>query len=107
MRYPMTAPASFSWKDESGNQCKGEGTSRDVSETGAFIFAFTCPPAGADVTLRIVLVAKALRVEVDGRVLRVEQGTGAVGNGGFAVLTSDAILRESEESTSEENPSAN
>jgi hypothetical protein len=109
MRYPVTVPVSFSWKDENGNQYQDEGTSRDVSETGTFVFALACPPAGADVTVRIFLEAlpgatKILRVEVYGRVLRVEQAT-AAGSSGFAVLTKDAILRENEGSTYERIPS--
>jgi hypothetical protein len=112
MRYPVKAPVSFWWKDENGNQCQGEGTSRDVSETGTFVFAPGCPPVGADIALRIFLVAlpgattRIVRMEVDGRVLRVEQAT-AAGRCGFAVLTKDAILRENVESTREENPSSN
>jgi hypothetical protein len=100
MRYPVRAPVSFSWNDENGNPCEGQGTSRDVSETGAFVFAPACPPAGAHVKLGIVLVelpgpTKIVRMEVDGRVLRVEQST-AAGSSGFAVLTKDTILRENE-----------
>jgi hypothetical protein len=112
MRYPVKAPVSFWWKDENGNQRQGEGTSRDVSETGAFVFAPGCPPVGADIALRIFLVAlpgattRIVRMEVDGRVLRVEQATAAE-RCGFVVLTKDAILREDVESTSEENPSWN
>jgi hypothetical protein len=111
MRYPVKAPVSFWWKDESGDQRQGEGTSRDVSETGTFVFAPGCPPVGADVALRIFLVAlpgatRVLRMEVDGRVLRVEQAT-AAGSSGFAVLTKDAILRENEESKYEEDPGGN
>ena len=111
MRYPVKAPVSFWWNDENGNQRLGEGTSRDVSETGTFVFAPSCPPVGADIALRIFLVAlpgatRILRMEVDGRVLRVEQAT-AAGRCGFAVLTKDAILRENVESTREENPSSN
>jgi hypothetical protein len=108
MRYPVKAPVSFRWKDENGNQRQGEGTSRDVSETGTFVFAPGCPPVGADVALKIFLVAmpgatKMVRVEVDGRVLRVEQATAAASSG-FAVLTKDAILRENG-SPCEGNPS--
>ena len=107
MRYPLRASVLFSWKDENGNQCQGEGTSRDISETGAFVLTLGCPPLGADVALRIVLAAppdamKMLRMEVDGWVLRVEQAT-AAGSSGFAVLTKDAILRESEGSTCDAN----
>jgi len=39
-------------------------------------------------------------MEVDGRVLRVEQAT-AAGIGGFAVLAKDAILRENEKAHAE------
>ena len=105
MRYPVKAPVSFWWKDENGNRRQGAGTSRDVSETGTFVFALGCPPVGADIALRIFLVAlpgatRILRMEVDGRVLRVEEATGS-GRCGFAVLTEDAILRKNEENTSE------
>ncbi|MFY9532298.1 MAG: PilZ domain-containing protein [Candidatus Acidiferrales bacterium] len=112
MRYPVKARVSFWWKDEDGNQRQGEGTSRDISETGTFVVAPACPPLGADVELRIFLpalpnVTSALRMQLAGRVLRVEQTAAGKGSSGFAVLTKDAILRENDESTGEGNSGGN
>jgi hypothetical protein len=102
MRYPVQGRVSFWWKDEHANQRQGEGTSRDISETGTFVFALACPPVGVDVELRIFLVAlpnttRALRMELEGQVLRVEQTATGMGSSGFAVLTQDATLRENDE----------
>jgi hypothetical protein len=109
MRYPVQGRVSFWWKDEDGNLRQGEGTSRDISETGTFVLALACPPVGADVELRIFLVAlpqamRALRMELEGQVLRVEQTAAGMGSSGFAVLTQDAILHENDESTAKEIP---
>ncbi len=57
-RYPVGAAVSFWWKEE-GSQHQGEGTSRDISETGAFVLTPACPPVGADVGLRIVFAPLA------------------------------------------------
>lgn len=109
MRYPVEARVSFSWSDGDGNQCHGEGTSRDISETGTFVLAPACPPLGAKVELRISFVAlpnptRTLHMELEGHVLRVEQTLASKGDIGFAVLTQDTILHENGESTDEGNP---
>ena len=111
MRYPLEAKVSFHWKDKDGIRRQGEGTSRDLSETGTFVFAPACPPVGSDVELKISFAAlpsaaSALRMELEGRVLRVEQTTAGKGSGGFAVATNEATLRESDESAGEENAGA-
>jgi hypothetical protein len=112
MRYPVEAPVLFWWKDENGNQRQGEGTSRDVSETGAFVFAQGCPPVGGVVQLRIFVVApldatRVLNMGFEGRVLRVDQSTPGRGKSGFAVLSHVASLRESHESIGKGNPKGN
>jgi hypothetical protein len=109
MRYPVEARVSFSWSDGDGNKCHGEGTSRDISETGAFVLAPACPPLGAKVELKVSFVAlpnptRTLHMELEGRVLRVEQTPEGQGDTGFAVLTQGVILHEDKESTGEENP---
>ena len=97
MRYPVKAEVFFWWKD--GNDIRrGSGTSRDVSEKGAFVNTPAFPPAGAQVELRFFFpqlseTTPAGRLEVEGTVLRVEEA-----GGGFAVLTKTAILRENDES---------
>ena len=107
MRFPVGAPVFFRWKDADGNERHGKGTSRNISETGAFVLGTVSPPLGADIELRISLVGlkKATtggRMELDGRVVRVEQAAAGRGIGGFAVLTKEVIFREHDESTGEE-----
>jgi hypothetical protein len=111
MRYPLEAQVSFHWKDKDGTERRGQGTSRDLSETGTFVFAPACPPVGSKVELRISVAAlpsaaSALRMELEGRVLRVEQTTVRKGSGGFAVATNGAALRENDESAGEEDAGA-
>jgi hypothetical protein len=96
MRYPIQERVSFWWKDENGNRRQDEGTSRDVSVKGIFVFALRCPPVGAEVRLRILILApldapRILNMEFNGRVLRVDQTTPGGGKGGFAVLSHAAI----------------
>ena len=96
MRYPIQERVSFWWRDENGNRRQDEGTSRDVSEKGTFVFALHCPPVGADVRLRILILApldaaRILDMEFKGRVLRVEQCTPGGGKGGFAILSHAVI----------------
>ena len=55
MRFPLETPVAFWWTDENGNRQQGEGSSRDINERGAFVFAATCPPVGSSVELRIPL----------------------------------------------------
>jgi hypothetical protein len=112
MRYPVETRVSFWWEDEDGNQRQGEGTSRDISETGAFVFAPGCPPVGADVKLRIFIVpaphtTRVLNMEFEGQVLRVEQTAPGGSKSGFAVWGHVAILRENDESIGKGNPSGN
>ena len=102
MRYPVQAPVHFWWKGEAGDRRRGEGLSRDISVTGAFIFASDCPPIGTEIGIRIFLVAvpeitKGLCVETHGRVLRVEQITGGELGSGFAVLTRGSMFYEDQE----------
>ena len=108
MRFPVAAPVFFRWKDANGNEHRGEGTSRDISETGAFVLTAVSPPLGADIELRISLVGllktmTAGRMELGGRILRVEQTAAGRAIGGFAVLTQEVIFLELDESTGEEN----
>jgi hypothetical protein len=100
IRYPLETSVVFWWKDENGTYQQNEGRGRDVSDRGAFVFAAACPPVGTAIGLRISLegfrdAAPALRIEVEGRVLRVEQSR-KQGNSGFAVLLSNAIVAGSE-----------
>jgi hypothetical protein len=108
MRFPMDAPVLFWWKDTIGKRQQGEGRTYDVSELGAFVLASLCPPPGAQVSVKISIgavpdVARSWRMQVEGRVLRVEQvGTGQ-GRDGFAILSDRAVFDEEDKSNEEEN----
>ena len=65
------------------------------------LFLAVCPPVGTAIGLRISMEgfadeAAALRIDVKGRVLRVERSEASGGNDGFAVLLSNAIVAGSE-----------
>ena len=97
MRYPVKARVDFWWRSDDQN-CAGSGTSRDVSEKGAFVLAPACPPIGADVGLTFFLpklskTIAAVRMEVEGKVIRVQGECAEQKHAGFAVLTTAAILR--------------
>jgi len=69
---------------------QGEGRSRDLSEHGAFVFAPSCPPVGAKVSLIIDLEGipdkiGSLPIVVNGLILRVDQSDGEDGMYGFAI----------------------
>jgi hypothetical protein len=108
MRFPMDAPVVFWWKDAIGKRQQGEGRTYDVSELGAFVLASLCPPAGAQVSVKISIgavpdVARSLRMQVEGQVLRVEQVETGQGRDGFAILSDRAVFDEEDKSTEEEN----
>ena len=99
MRFPLDVRVVFWWLDASGAPCQGQGRSYDVSELGAFVISRACPPVGTGVDLRIAISARPdtprnLRVDVHGRVVRVEKIKGDEGRDGFAIVTDQAILHE-------------
>jgi hypothetical protein len=99
MRFPLDVPVVFWWTDANGAHQLGEGRSYDVSELGVFVCASACPPPGAQVGLKIPIpevldAPPALRMEVAGRVLRVEQVRSGEGRDGFAILSDQVVLRE-------------
>ncbi|MDQ1409851.1 MAG: hypothetical protein QOJ41_1586, partial [Acidobacteriaceae bacterium] len=97
IRYPLEASVGFWWKDENGACQQHEGRGRDASDRGAFILSAACPPVGTGIRLRISMEgfpddAAALRIDIEGRVLRVERAGASGENSGFAVLLSNAIV---------------
>ena|SRR5580698_7748741 len=99
IRFPLEAPVTFWWNDTFGTRREGEGRSRDISESGAFILTRTCPPVGTRVGLKILLeeaaeTTRAIRVEIDGHILRIDEISSPLVVQGFAVLSDEAILKE-------------
>ncbi|PYK93350.1 MAG: hypothetical protein DME36_09730 [Verrucomicrobia bacterium] len=107
MRFPLDVPVVFWWTDTNGVHQQGEGRSCDISVLGAFVLARAYPPEGTQVGLRIPItqfpdVAEPLRMEMEGRVLRIEEVRSGEGRDGFAILSEPTILRELDNSTASE-----
>ena len=97
MRFPVEAHAEFWWWDDKGIYRKTAGRSRDVSVRGAFVVTAVCPPVGARIGLTVSIpespdASDALRIELAGRVLRVEQDATALKDCGFAIQGDDVVL---------------
>lgn len=97
IRFPLEALTVFWWLD-SGVVKRSEGRTRDISETGAFVLAGTCPPQGIQIGFKVFLPAlsafeRKTRVEAEGYVLRVERTRGGEERNGFAILIERILLR--------------
>jgi hypothetical protein len=73
------------------------GTSRDISECGAFVFARSIPPVGATVSLWIgfrgaLATSRLRRLEVSGKVVRGEVHWERSEPCGFAVAGKTKVL---------------
>jgi hypothetical protein len=101
-RFPLDVPVVFWWTDANGVHEQGEGRCYDLSELGAFVFASACPQEGTHVGLRIP-VSQALRMEMEGRIVRIEEIRSGKGRDGFAILSEEIVLRELDNSTREGN----
>lgn len=86
VRYALEARVVFSWTDEQGVSQKGVGWTRDISPKGVYVVASGCPPRSADVALTVELPvsgrqSRALSLETQGRVLRVDHRREGSGSG--------------------------
>ncbi len=102
IRFPLEIAVAFGWEDDSGAKRHGEGRSRDISECGVFVFANNCPPVGTKVQLRMLLeepsdTARPLHIQIEGHVLRVEQSEPDRERMGFAIMSDETILRDSDQ----------
>lgn len=98
VRHRLHVPVVFSWTDEQGTSHRAEGRTRDISPAGMFLFPSACPPLGAAVGLNAFIppFGPALprwRMEVQGRVVRVESVAEVEGAGGFAAACEHVVVR--------------
>jgi hypothetical protein len=97
LRYRVRAPAIFSWKSRDDNRFQGEGLTRDISLSGAFLFSPTCPPVNQLIQLDIFLSpfdGRVLPVQIRAQacVERVEHCSPESEQSGFAVSAADFDL---------------
>jgi hypothetical protein len=107
-RYAIVATATFAWQDEGGSLQRSEGITRDISGSGAFIYAAVGPteqgPARIEFELPPLEEGKTqLRVRVKARVVRVERDPADPVHSGFAVSYEGAVLRGGEEENANEH----
>lgn len=99
VRYQLTVPVIFTWKDRRLKTRRAKGFTRDLSAGGVFLYSEKCPPVGVPIEFEALLPpleqkASALRLRGEGRVLRVEP---AFTNGkwtGFAAVNEGFVLQE-------------
>ena len=77
-RYPLRAPAFCWWRHADGETRVTQGTSRDLSHRGAFIFSVSLPSPGAHVEVDVYLPStgltpRSVQLHGEGTVLRVSQ----------------------------------
>ena len=82
---------------------EGKGNSRDISESGAYIVTKNSPPMSADVMLEIRFpylpeLDRFHRIEMDGRVVRVDLLLDNRSGWGFAISAERTVLQEVDES---------
>ncbi len=93
VRHRLSVDAVFTWESAESSYLHGEGVTRDISSSGAYIFSLTCPPVGASIQLEVLLFPRTLRLKTDATVIRVEHGS-AAGEEGFAVALEGLSLVE-------------
>jgi len=96
VRYRLSANAVFAWDGAENARLLGDGITRDISITGAFVFTATTPPVGTIVHLDVFLSScqdrgpeKGVQIETDAEVIRVEHSATAEG---FAAVSRDFRL---------------
>jgi hypothetical protein len=87
-RYPLSVPVLFTWRGKSGPLHRGEGMTRDISASGAYVLSVASPPLRAVLKVEFTLPRPSGkgRTRIKGKlvVLRVD-GNAKVGKRiGFA-----------------------
>jgi len=99
IRYPVHTAVTFKWSSLDGTEYRGKGSSRDISEGGAYIVTRVCPPLRSTIGIIIRFVAlsgvaRPFILEFTGRVVRIEPLLHSKQHWGFAVASKQPILQE-------------
>ena len=81
-RYKVAAPVSYWWSSSRGPARTGAGETRNISHCGVLVAAGECPPIGAAIQITVHLPHRSagagMKLEGEGKVLRVENADGTV-----------------------------
>lgn len=85
----------------------GDGWTRDINQSGAYIYSACCPPAGTHASVTVLLpplgeAGRMLKIQMDAYILRVEPNFPEAEYGGFAVRCMNATVRQVCKNGSEE-----
>lgn len=100
-RHCLSLHAVFSWVNQQGVLQRAEGVTRDMSAGGAFVLAEIAPPVGAATQVEVALpslqgTGRPLRIEVQGRVVRVESDANGGQKNGFAAVNENYVVHEAD-----------
>lgn len=91
VRYPLQAPAVYSWTDCEGVTHESQGYTRDMSPRGIFIVSPDAPPHSTCLTVTIHVPLpeggriRDIRIEAVGKVIRVDVADEPGDLNGFSV----------------------
>jgi hypothetical protein len=96
VRHRLAVEAVFTWQGAQHTRLHGQGLTRDISLSGAYIFSLTCPPLGVTIQLNVLLLppdggTRSLQLKTEATVIRVEHAN-AGGDEGFAVVLDSLSL---------------
>lgn len=93
----MKAPTIFRWKKPRSDHLQGEGTTRDISAAGVYVFTATCPPVNSTVQMEVLLPAlhSAAQTQINAKmkVQRVDHDIEGKGRSGFSAVGKGFSLR--------------
>jgi PilZ domain len=96
-RYAIFADAYFAWQEGEGQYSRGIGSTRNISDRGAFIQAVRIPPVGSGISVVLILPSirgytpKKSQLRGRGTVVRVVVSEGFVVEVSFRILRAEPI----------------
>jgi PilZ domain len=98
-RYDLTSPVGFFWRNADGLWCRREGTARDISESGVFVFTDQPPTVGSAIRFELSFAhpasAQRVQIQANGSVVRIDRPDGEPREG-FAATTKNLRLFDCE-----------
>jgi hypothetical protein len=98
-RYDFEGPVTFLWRDQQSAWQRGQGSARDISDVGIFVFSDYQPPVGSTVQLETCFahtgLTESVQIQASGEIIRVDEVNESQVKRGFAVSTDSLKLFDS------------